>query len=356
MPPSPGLANNTYRQMVRLSIGGDRIRITFSNLFGESDLEIKGVHIATGKNQVSSAIFPETDKVLTFSGSESVVIPAGQTVTSDPIDFTLLALDMLAVTTEFGKIPETITSHTASRSYNYLLEGSHLSDAAFLYAKTATSWYFLSDVDVYTHKDCKAVVCFGDSITDGYGVISNSYNRWSDVLAERLNANEATQTVAVLNSGIGGNSIYGGNGQPAKDRFERDVLQHDGVGYVIIFIGINDIGYARSEATTDAVISGIKKMIDAAHEQGIKVYGGTLTPIKGNAYYSVLHEKIRTDVNAWIRSEISGFDGVIDFDAMIRDENHTDTMKDDLKNDYLHPNNMGYRALGNGIDLSLFED
>ena len=354
MPPAPGLANNTYRQIVRVSVGGEKIRITFSNLFGESDLEIKSVHIATAVNATTSKIMPETDRILTFSGSESVTVPAGQTVTCDALDFSLLPLDFLSVTTEFGKVPKTITSHTASRSDNYLLEGSHLTDTAFLYAKTKTSWYFLSDVDVYTHEDRRAVVCFGDSITDGYGVKTGSYNRWSDVLAERLQGDVRTADVAVLNSGIGGNSIYGGNGKPAKDRFARDVLEHDGVEYVIILIGVNDIGYAWSEDTTTSVITGLKNMISAAHEKGIKVYGGTITPFKGNGYYSALHEKIRKDVNDWIRSDGSGFDAFIDFEAMLRDEKDPEIMKEELKNDYLHPNNDGYRAMGNGIDLELF--
>ncbi len=354
MPPAPGLSGNTYRQILRVSIGGEKIRVTFSNIFGESDLEIKCAHIATAVNATTSKIIPETDKVLTFSGKESVVVPAGKTVTCDPIDFSLLPLDFLAVTTEFGKVPATITSHTASRSDNYLLEGSHLTDVAFLNAKKKTSWYFLSDVDVYTHDERRAVVCFGDSITDGYGVKTGSYNRWSDVLAERLQADEKTNNVGVLNSGIGGNSIYGGNGKPGKDRFKRDVLEHDGVEYVIILIGVNDIGYAWSESTTDSVIKGLSDMIAAAHEKGIKVYGGTITPFKGNGYYSTLHEKIRLDVNKWIRSAGSGFDAVIDFDEILRDEKDQDTMKNELKNDYLHPNNDGYRTMGEKIDLSLF--
>ncbi len=355
MPPEPGLANNTYRQILRVSIGGKKIRITFSNISGESDLEIKSVHIATAMNARSSKIYPETDKTLTFGGKESVTVPAGQTVTCDETDFDLLSLDFLSVTTQFGKVPNTITSHTASRSDNYLLEGSHLTDEVFTNAKTKTSWYFLSDVDVYTHDESRAVVCFGDSITDGYGVITGSYNRWSDVLAERLQANKGTETVGVLNSGIGGNSIYGGNGQPAKDRFERDVLMHDGVEYVIILMGVNDIGYAWSEGTAKDVINGLSNMVKAAHDKGIKVYGGTITPFRKHSYYTAVHEKIRQEVNAWIRSAEAGFEAVIDFDALLRDEVNTDTMKENLKNDYLHPNNDGYRAMGAYIDLTLFE-
>ncbi len=356
-PPAPGLANNTFRQIIRVSMGGSRIRLTFSNIMGESEVEMKSTHIAIAVKSDSSKILTDTDKVLTFNGSESVTIPAGGTVTSDPIDFSLLPLDFLSVTTEFGsKVPKTVTSHTASRSDNYLLAGSHLTDEFFKDPKTKTSWYFLSDVDVYAPEEARAVVCFGDSITDGYGVKTNSYNRWSDVLAERLQANSGTEMVGVLNSGIGGNSIYGGNGPAGKDRYARDVLEHDGVEYAIILIGVNDIGYAWSEeGTRNSVISGLSDMVKAAHEKGIKVYGGTITPFRNNGYYTEMHEKVRQAVNAWIRSEESGFDAVIDFDELLRDEKNTDTMKADLKNDYLHPNNDGYRAMGAYIDIELFK-
>ncbi len=356
-PPYPGLSGNTYRQVIRGSIGGNKIRVTFSNMFGEADLEIKGVHVARALNGTTSEIRPETDTVLTFGESESVTVHVGETVTCDPLDFELPPLGFLAVTTEFGKTPEIITGHSGARGDNYLLAGSHLGDTTFVKPARKTSWYFLSDVDVLAEGKCRSVVCFGDSITDGYGVTKGSYSRWSDVLAERLQSFDETGDVGVLNSGIGGNAIYGGKGDPALVRFKRDVLENDGVEYVIILIGVNDIGMTRDASIAsiaNKVIKGLSFMITAAQEKGIKACGCTITPFRNHSYYNATREKIRQEVNAWIRSEEAGFDTVIDFDLLLRDETKNDTLKAELGTDYLHPNNAGYRKMGEFIDLNLF--
>ena len=356
MPPSPGLSGNTYRQIVRVSISGDTVQFVFSNIFGESELELSSVHAAIARDGQTSVIDTETDTLITFDGgSESTVIPAGETLVSDPVKINIKQLEYVAITAHFGKVPKTITSHTASRSLNYLLQGDHISDAEMTGAKTATSWYFLSEIDVFTYDERCSVVCFGDSITDGYGVETGSYGRWTDVLAERLADEAATENIGVINSGIGGNSIYGGNGQAAKDRFQRDVLERAGVKYVIIFIGTNDIGFAMNKSTTDAVTKGIKDMVDKAKAQGIKVYLGTITPFNRHSYYTELHEEVRQAVNDWIRSDKTGADGVLDFDLLLRDEKDPKTMKAELANDFLHPNMKGYRAIGESIDLDIFK-
>ncbi len=353
-PPAPGLAGNTYRQTVRISISGDVLQFTFSNTFGKTELELDSVHIAKSVNGKDSLIDPATSVVLTFNGSEKAVIPEGETITSDPISFKADALSYISVTTCFGKVPETITSHTASRSLNFLVSGNHVDDAELTQAKTATSWYFLSEVDVFTYDERCAVVCFGDSITDGYGVETGSYGRWTDVLAERLQSDARTENTGVLNSGIGGNSIYGGNGQPGRVRFDRDVLERYGAKYLIIFIGTNDIGYAPNVSAADSVISGLKELVDRGHEAGLTVYLATVTPFYKHSYYTEIHEQVREKVNEWIRSGASGAEAVIDFDALLRDENEPKMMKAEYANDYLHPNMNGYRALGEGVDLELF--
>ncbi len=356
LPPKPGLSGNTYRQSVRVSTGGNLLRIKFSNEYGTTPLEINSAYIAHLLEYGSSKIDPATNTLVTFNGgSRRVTIPAGKTVTSDAISFQFDALDYIAISTLFGKVPNVITSHTASRSTNCLMQGNHVKDEVFKNYQIATSWYFLSDIDVFTTPEHVSVVCFGDSLTDGYGVKTNVIQRWSDILAERLQEDPDTQHISVINKGIGGNSIYGGNGPAAYKRFVRDICEPAGVKYCILLIGVNDIGYASGDISA-SLISKYKEMIETAHKYGIKVYGGTITPFEGNGYYSVLHEQIRLKVNKWIMSKDSGFDGVIDFASAIADSAKPSKMQARFANDYLHPNAEGYAFLAEVIDLSLFMD
>ena len=186
VPPAPGLSGNTYRQSVRVSIGGECLKIKFTNELGECPLEIESVHIARLLTPGVSRIDPTTDTVVLFNGKESVTIPAGKTVMSDVIDYRFDPLEYITVTTKFGAVPTTTTSHTASRSTNWLVTGNHVTDAELFDTATATSWYFLSDMETLADEDARAVVCFGDSITDGYGVTTDGYNRWTDQLARAL--------------------------------------------------------------------------------------------------------------------------------------------------------------------------
>ncbi len=353
-PPKPGLAGNTYRQGLRVSIGGSLLRLKFSNEFGTTPLEIDSAYISRLLQYGGSNIDPKTSKPITFQeGKRRVTIPAGMTVTSDPIPFELEALDYIAVTTLFGKVPETITSHTASRSTNCLVAGDHVMEEVFQNYQTATSWYFLSDIDVYTGPEHYALVCFGDSLTDGYGVQINVIQRWTDLLAKRLQEEPDTRHISVINKGIGGNAIYGGNGPAAYKRFLRDVCEPAGVKYCILLIGVNDIGYADNDIS-DSLISKYQEMIKTAHSYGIKVYGGTITPFEGNAYYSLLHEQIRQKVNQWILSDKSGFDGSIDFASALADPAKPSKLQARYANDYLHPNANGYAKMAEIIDPRLF--
>lgn len=358
-PPDPGLANNTYRQVVRISDGGRQLRFTFSNEFGEAPVTFHSVHVAQQIKTGEPSIDSTTDAIITFNGgSESVTIPAGETITSDTLDYPVEDLEELCISIYFGDVPRIITSHTASRCNNWLIPGNHAGDPYMGISTTATSWYFLSSIDIMQEPECKAIVCFGDSITDGYGVVVDGYGRWSDVLAKRLQENESTTNLSVLNEGIGGNSIFGGLGPAAKNRYVRDVINQAGVGYVIILIGINDIGYASSDIS-DAMIAEYETMISLAHEKGIKVIAGTILPFKGNSYYSVnegeLRDSIRIKLNDWMKSEASGFDGVIDFATEFGMKTDSSIMASEYKNDGLHPNTLGYRHMGEYIDLSIFE-
>ena len=335
VPPAPGLSGNTYRQSVRVSIGGECLKIKFTNEFGECPLEIESVHIARLITPGVSRIDPTTDTVVTFGGKESVTIPAGETVMSDVIEYRFDPLEYITVTTKFGKVPTTTTSHTASRSTNWLATGNHVTDAELF--DTAT-----------------AIVCFGDSITDGYGVTTDGYNRWTDQLARVLQANPATKKVSVINRGIGGNAIWGGNGPAAKNRFVRDVLGTTGAKYMILLMGVNDIGYAQ-EDISEAMFAQILDWTKQCHENGIKVYAGTVLPFKTHYYYSELHDQIRINLNKRILAEDAPFDGVIDFASAIAREDDLSMMKDVYANDYLHPSVPGYTLLGSMIDVRWVE-
>ncbi len=350
-PINPGLKENTCRQQIRPSIGGDKIRLTLSNEYGDIPVKIESLHIAKLVNAEDPAIDTSTDTVITFGGSESVDIEPGATIVSDEIDFSYQALEDLAITTKFGKFAggSSITSHTAARCSTWIISGDHVKDESFTPEKTMTSWYFISGLDVWAEAGTKAIVVIGDSITDGAGSKTGSFARYSDELARRLQENEATAGYSVVAKGIGGNAVFGGLGTACKDRFARDVLEVPGARYCVLMIGINDIGYAGEEIS-QSIIDEYKVMIDSCHERGIKIYAGTLTPIKGSGYYSELHEQTRQALNEFIRSDSSGFDGFIDFDAALRDPADPEKLSDEFAlgnwNDYLHPSEAGYLKMG----------
>ena len=354
--PPMELTGSTYRQIIRTSTGGSRVRLTFSNENGESGLEIKSAHLARQIDAKSSEIDTSTDTALTFEGKESVVIPAGGTVTSDAVEYPVEALEPVAVTTYFGKVPNTITSHTGARCHNWLTAGNHVSDVILGAAETTVSWYFVDSMDVFSPEKNDAIVCFGDSITDGYGCTVNRYERWTDVLAQLLQQEDDTKHLSVLNKGIGGNAIFGGSGKPGKDRFDNDVLKKAGVKYLIILEGVNDIGYSSDIGLADSIIAEYKTMIAKAHAAGIKVYGGTILPFKGHSYYSVVREQIRKKVNEFILSKDSGFDGTIDFAAAIADSSDPEKMLKKYANDNLHPNPAGYKLMGQLVYDTVFKE
>lgn len=360
----PGLKNNTFRQTIRISKGGSQIRFTFSNEYGTAPLLISSVHIAKPTGTGDSAIDTSTDTKLTFNGgSESVSIPAHSTMTSDLVSYSAKDLDRITISTCFGDVPANfiVTSHTGGRTTAFLIAGNHVSDASVKTGShTNEQWYFISSIDVMAPSNSKAIACLGDSITDGRGVTTNMDNRWTDILANRLNANAKTTNVTVLNEGIGGNSIFGGLGPAAYLRFDRDVINQLGVKYAIVFEGVNDIGSASNAAVADQVIAKYKEFVTKAHAKGIKIYGATITPFKGNSYYSVLHEQMRQKLNDFIKNG-NCFDGYIDFDAAIRDTTDPEKIASQYYNgvnssDGLHPNAAGYKALGDCIDLALFEN
>jgi len=363
LPPSPGLTSNTLRQIVHSSLGGKQLRVHFSNLFGTNAVVMNSVHLALNPSvMTSSTIDPLTDTALKFGGADSTVIPAGKDLWSDPVAFQLPPLTNLAITIFFGQTSGDITGHPSSRNASYLVSGNAVTATNLDGGIRTEHWYHLEDIDVLADNGCATLVTFGDSITDGRGSTTGGNNRWPDNLAFRLRTNATTSCVGVVNTGIGGNGIFGGLGPSAIKRFDRDVLNKSGVRWVIVFEGVNDIGGARgqrSDALATNLIAAYTQFAAKAHAQNVRIYGATITPFGGNNYYSAEHEAIRQEVNAWIRTN-SAFDGSIDLDAAVRDpvtltNFQAEFFKGANANDGLHMNPAGYRALANAIDLKLFE-
>ncbi len=334
------------------------MRLRFSNLFGTNTVELRSVHIALNPGTMtSSTIVPDTDKTLAFDHAESVRIPAGKEVWSDSITFHLPPLTNLAISIYFGETSRDITGHPSSRNASYLLPGNAVSSTDMAGAIRTEHWYNIEEVDVIADASCHTLVTLGDSITDGRGSTIGGNNRWPDALAFRLHTNAATAHVGIVNTGIGGNGIFGGLGPAAVRRFERDVLERSGVRWVILFEGVNDIGGSRGErASTVAtnLIAAYAKFAAQAHARNLHIFGATITPFGGSGYYSELHEAQRQQVNAWLRTN-SVNDGVIDFDTAVRDPTTpTSLLSACDSGDHLHLSPAGYQAMANAINLSWF--
>ena len=355
-PPSPGLGNNSLRQIVQVSIGGDKVRLKLTNEFSQNVTEIKAVELACAKTAGSSSEIDESTTVsLTFDGKSSVSIPAGGKVVSDPVKLHLDSRQNVAITIHYGEASSTsVSGHPGSRTTSYLKAGN---TTDFSEAVKTDHWYNILALEVEAPKKAGAVAILGNSITDGRGSTTNQQNRWADVLSRRLLANKATRQVGVLNMGIGGNCVLrGGLGPAGVNRYQRDLLGQEGVKWIILFEAVNDLGYSRNGVqTAERIIDVYKQIIREAHQKGIYVFGGTITPFKGNNYYSADHENGRNTLNEWIRTT-KMLDGVIDFDQAVRDPQDTAAMQQQFlfENDWLHLNAKGYETMGNCIDLNLF--
>jgi lysophospholipase L1-like esterase len=358
MPPEPGLSGNTLRQIVHVSIGGDKLQVHFSNEFSTSPVTMKSVHIALSAG--NSAINPETDKALLFDGKPEVTIAPGTAVTSDPFEFALKPLTNVAITIYFGETSPDVTGHPGSRTTSYLLTGNKVSEVDFPNAVQTDHWYTINGIDVVRTDSEAAVAVLGNSITDGRGSGTNKQDRWPDELARRLQENPETKHIAVLNEGIGGNCVLRAClGSSALSRFKRDVLDQNGVRWLIILEGINDIGQARgaegSAKVAGDLIAAYKQMIDSAHAAGIRVYGATLLPFGSSFYYTDDHESAWKTVNEWIRHS-GRFDAVIDLDAALRDPaNPLQLLPEADSGDHLHPSEKGHRMMAEAVDLKLFK-
>jgi len=354
--------NQTIRQIVRVSVGGSRLRLALSNEYGTTPLTIGAAHVALREN--ASAIVAGSDRALKFSGQSTMAIPAGAVLVSDPIDLVVPAVADLAVDLYLPGDTNTaspLTMHGTALQTNYVSgTGNHAGVAAFPSVATTQNWFVISRVDVAAPPSVGAVVAFGDSITDGARSTPDTNNRWPTILARRLSGQPSP--MAVVDAGIGGNRVLSNavysSGINALARFEHDVLGQPGVTHVIVLEGINDIGNARGNPTptADDLIALYRQLIERAHTRGgIRIYGATLTPFEGAAYFTEAGEAKRKAVNEWIRTS-KVFDGVVDFDAAVRDPNHPTMFLPQFDSgDHLHPSDAGYQAMGAAVDLGLLK-
>ena len=354
----------TLRQLVRTSVGGERLRVRFSNAYGTSDVVIGAAHVATSAG--GTAILAGSDRTLRFNGSPTITIPAGALVVSDAVTLDAPALGDLAVSLYLPGNVAAATQHEVALQTNYLSMPGDFTGAITFTATPTQSYYFLTAVEVRASENARAIVTIGDSVTDGFASTPDTNQRWPNLLAERLQTRHGTSDVSVLNAGIIGNRIlHDLVGTGALARFDRDVLAQTGASYLIVLQGNADIlipdliGAPAEQVTAEQIIQGHRQIIHRAHAMGLRVYGGTLNPVEGYpfpGFWTAAMEAKRQAVNRWIRTG-NAYDAVIDFDRVLRDPAHlTRLLPAYDSGDHVHPNDVGYRVMANAIDLSLFLD
>jgi lysophospholipase L1-like esterase len=370
-PATPAFSDQTIRQIVRLSAGGSRIRIRFTNEYGSKPLLIGAVRVALA--DATGAVVPGTDRALSFAGKPTVLIPAGSPFLSDPVDFPVKNLSYLSISTYLPEDTGPCTCHTVGLQTAYVSGPGNFVAGEFAPRQTNSMRAFISGVAVYSTVIARTVVVLGDSISDGVGSTPDRNRRWPDLFAERLAAEHGHAALGIVNMGISGNRLLDdGAGQSALARFDRDVLSLPGVAYVIIFEGINDLGISfgqfrgplaevfkslvpQRKSTAEAMIAGYRQLIDRAHGKGLKVFGATIAPYEGAEYYSAEGEAVRQQINSWIRSG-GAFDAVLDFDSVLRDPDRPTQIAAPLQSgDHLHGSDLGYEAIAKSVNLALFK-
>jgi len=362
-----GFNDQTVRNVIFTSVGGSELRVRLSNTFGTSVLQVGGVSV--GVVLTGAQLVPGTTHMVTFGGHSSVTLPVGAEAFSDPLSMTVSPLEVLAVSLYLPVATGQATYHGSAQQTNYVASGDHTGDVSpAAYTTTATSWYFLDGVDVRNAHSPGSVVAFGDSITDGFASQDGANDRWPNFLARRLDAKFGAEAPGVVDEGIGGNRVLNDSacfGVNALARFNRDVLSQTGVRDVILLEGINDIGFSQTPNTgctapnTDVsatqIINRYEQLIGQAHAHGLKIFGATLTSFEGAGYWSPAAEAKREAVNSWIRTS-GAFDGVIDFARAAQDAQDPLYFNPAYNSgDNLHPNDAGYEAMANAINLALLK-
>ncbi|KAK8097806.1 uncharacterized protein PG998_013292 [Apiospora kogelbergensis] len=356
----------TLRQTLHLSIGAERFRFQISNTFGGSNLPVTAASVAlsAGDKAGVNAIETSTLLGLTFNGSESVSIPRGQVVYSDPVDLKAAAQSMvtLSIYSQAGQSGSSITGHPGSRTTSWMQQGNHVNASSVTGANTK-HWYFASAVDAWVPTAASALVILGDSITDGRGSTDDANNRWPDLVAAKMQKSNVTN-IGVNNQAAGGNAVLaGGLGPPLLQRYKRDLLQTSGVKYCLLFEGVNDIGSGSPDAGTqqrigDQLIAAFKQIAADAHRAGLRVFAATITPFGGNgqSYSNPTREATRQRVNKWILAGGDGsFNATIDFAKFVANGGNPGTLATQYDSgDHLHLNPAGYQAIADAFPLEIF--
>jgi lysophospholipase L1-like esterase len=380
----PGrIADQTARQIIHTSIGGSAVRVALTNLFGSEPLDIGAAHVALRDGDAS--IDTSAGAALQFGGTPSVTVAPGATVVSDAVELGVPALGDLVIDLYIrgdSAAGAGATVHGTGLTTNYLSPaGDHTGVAELPVERTFQSWFYLSRVEVLAPEGTPIVVTLGDSITDGTASTPDTHSRWPDFLARRLVQRPGSTPPGVLNVGIGGNRVLSHNaglgilrrngdgpappppnpnalfGPSALSRLDRDVLAQPGVTHVVVLESTNDIGMAfeSDTPTVEEIIAGHLELIERVHAQGLKIYGATLAPFEGAFYFRDIGEVKRQAFNQWMRTS-GAYDAVIDFDAAVRDPTDPSKIREDYQSgDWLHPSDIGYRAMAHAIDLTLFD-
>ncbi|WP_433447252.1 SGNH/GDSL hydrolase family protein [Streptomyces sp. CA-142005] len=357
----PSFTDQTIRMVVHSSVSGSGARITLSNRYSTTPLDVGAVDVAVQESGGEAT--RGTTRNITFGGSRHVTIPAGEEAVSDVVPISVSAGENLLVSLYVPGTTGMSTWHSDAFDTTYLASGNHSGDdGAAAFGTTTTSWYYLAGLDVVSATARGTVVAFGDSITDGYHSSTGTYSRWPDFLGRRLGAGPGLQKLSVVDAGIGGNRVLTDvpnlwQGVSALKRFGHDALGQPGVKDVILFEGINDIGNNAGPdgrpLTAEDLVNGYRTLIDEAHAAHVNVIGATLMPDEGNGYYTPAAEAIRQSVNQWIRAS-GAFDGVIDFDRTMRDPANPAALNPAYDaGDHIHPNDEGMKAMADAIDLRL---
>ncbi|MDF3292902.1 SGNH/GDSL hydrolase family protein [Streptomyces silvisoli] len=355
-----GYPDMSIRNVLHTSVGGTAARVQLSNLFGSAPLVLTHTTLAVADGTGGPDALPGTLAALSFGGRAAVTVPVGESVLSDPVRLRVPAAADLLVTTFSPYASGAVTYHPHARQTSYLAQGDHTADPdGTAFTEQSPYWRYVTAVDVWTDQAKGAVVALGDSITDGFTSTVGANHRWTDYLAERLDGSPQGPRLGVLNEGISGNRVLldappnlAGNGPSALQRVNRDALSRTGAKTLIVELGINDIILSPHQSDANAIVAGLQEITREAHAHGIRVVGGTLTPFEGERGYQPQFDAVREQVNAAIRAGRI-FDGVVDFDLALRDPQHPTRLRPVYDSgDHLHPNDAGYQAMADAVDLS----